>query len=484
MASANDLYDVYDGVLRTCSDFSADLVIPGDLGITSIDRDVFRNWTMDSKKKITSVTIPEGVTSIAGFHGMRSLVTVKLPSTLKVIEDYCFNTDESLTTINLPEGLERIGVQAFSDCLALQDFTFPSTLKVIDHSAFSMCESLTTVALPASLEKLGNQAFQRCVSLTSFTMHDGFPWLNHAVSECPKLESLTLSPTLTDVDIGGCPAMKTLTIPADMKAEQLHIHDMNGLASLTLPGGSQFQINDCENLTDVTVMNGMESLGLIKECPKLATVTIPPSITWIGDDNFEGCPSDFTIIGKKGSYAEQFAKQTGHPFKPLQISLNKATVTVADATYTGKAIKPTVTVMLDGDKLVQGTDYTVSCASKAVGKGTVTIKGKGLYIDSVKKAFKINPKPVKGLALKAGKKSLTATWKKVSGVTGYQLQYGLKKNFKGAKTTTIKGAAKLKKAVTKLKGGKTYYVRVRAYKKVSGKTYYSDWSGRISVKTK
>ena len=65
--------------------------------------------------------------------------------------------------------------------------------------------------------------------------------------------------------------------------------------------------------------------------------------------------------------------------------------------------------------------------------------------------------------------------------TGYKIQYGLKKNFKGAKTVTNKSATVTLK---KLKAKKTYYIRVRAYKKISGKTYYGKWSSRKSVKIK
>ena len=82
--------------------------------------------------------------------------------------------------------------------------------------------------------------------------------------------------------------------------------------------------------------------------------------------------------------------------------------------------------------------------------------------------------------LKKGKKSFTATWSKANGVDGYQVQYGLKKNFKKAKTKYTTGT---KLTVKKLKSKKTYYVRIRAYKKINGKNYYSSWSTK-KVKVK
>ena len=78
---------------------------------------------------------------------------------------------------------------------------------------------------------------------------------------------------------------------------------------------------------------------------------------------------------------------------------------------------------------------------------------------------------------KAGK--LTINFKKVKGCK-YEIQYSLKKNFKKAKKINLSGTSKTIKG---LKKSKTYYVRVRAYKTVSGKKYYSSWaSKKIKIK--
>ena len=86
--------------------------------------------------------------------------------------------------------------------------------------------------------------------------------------------------------------------------------------------------------------------------------------------------------------------------------------------------------------------------------------------------------------VKSKKKSLTVTWKKVRGVTGYKIQYSLKKNFKKAKSKTIKKASTTSLTIKKLKSKKKYYVRIRTYKKISGKTYQSNWSKSKVKRTK
>ena len=167
------------------------------------------------------------------------------------------------------------------------------------------------------------------------------------------------------------------------------------------------------------------------------------------------------------------------------IDIGQAVVGVKAQVYTGKALKPAVKVKLNGITLEKGADYTVSYKNnKAVGKATAIVKGKGDYAGLAKATFKIKPKAVKGLALKAESGKLTVTWKKVAGVTGYQVQYGLKKDFKDAKTVTVKKDKTVRTALKSLKAGKTYYVRIRAYKTVKKMKYLSEWSNAVKGKTK
>ena len=88
---------------------------------------------------------------------------------------------------------------------------------------------------------------------------------------------------------------------------------------------------------------------------------------------------------------------------------------------------------------------------------------------------------VKLLKVKAAKKKFTATWKSADDVDGYQIQYSLKKNMKSSKKKTVKGSAKTKLTVKKLKSKKTYYVRIRAYKVINGTKFYSKWSAKKKV---
>ena len=79
---------------------------------------------------------------------------------------------------------------------------------------------------------------------------------------------------------------------------------------------------------------------------------------------------------------------------------------------------------------------------------------------------------------------MTASWEKASGVSGYEIEYAGKKDFSDARSVTVKKAGTVRKAVKDLMSKKTYYMRIRCYKTVKGKAYYSAWSDRKSVKTR
>lgn len=81
------------------------------------------------------------------------------------------------------------------------------------------------------------------------------------------------------------------------------------------------------------------------------------------------------------------------------------------------------------------------------------------------------------------KHQITAKWKKVSACSGYQVQYSTSSKFKKATTKTVSGASKTS-CTGKFKKGKKYYIRVRSYKTVDGKKYYSAWSSVKSIKCK
>ena len=135
--------------------------------------------------------------------------------------------------------------------------------------------------------------------------------------------------------------------------------------------------------------------------------------------------------------------------------------------------------------LNKGTDYTVIYEdNKKVGTATVIFTGTGNFKGFHVENFTIRPKSTILRKLIKGKKQFSVVWKKqTTQMSGYQIQYATNKKFKSSKKVTSKKST-TRKTIKKLKSKKTYYVRVRTYKKIYGTNYYSKWSNTMKIKTK
>mgnify|MGYP004458834687 CR=1 FL=1 len=147
---------------------------------------------------------------------------------------------------------------------------------------------------------------------------------------------------------------------------------------------------------------------------------------------------------------------------------------ISNQTYSGKAKTPDVKIKDGSYTLKKGTDYTLSYKdNKKIGKATVTITGKGKYSGTKTVTFKIIPKKTT-LTVKKTDEKYTFSWGKVSGVDKYQIYYSTDgKNY--TKLANI-SSKKTSYSTTKLDESKTYSFKIRSYKKVDGKTYYSKFS--------
>lgn len=163
------------------------------------------------------------------------------------------------------------------------------------------------------------------------------------------------------------------------------------------------------------------------------------------------------------------------------------TLSATKYNYDGKAKKPAVTVKNSKGNKISASNYTVSYSNnKNPGTASVKITFKGNYSGTISKTFKIAVKGTAISTLTKKSKGFTVKWKKqTTGTTGYQIQYSTDKNFKkSCKTITVSKNKTTSKTVSKLKAKKKYYVRIRTYKTISGKKYYSSWSSAKSVTTK
>ena len=265
---------------------------------------------------------------------------------------------------------------------------------------------------------------------------------------------------------------------------------ITGIGNYTGKASASFTITGKSIKT--AVISGVNSSYVYTGTAKTPAVTVKDGTKTLkkGTDytvsyknNIKAGTATITIKGE-GNYSNTVTKT----FKIIAKAISKAKLSGIKTSYkyTGKNQTPSVTLKDGKTTLKKGTDYTVTYKSnKAIGKATITIKGKGNYSGAVTKTFQIVPKTVTIKSASSPKtKQLKATWKTDSSVTGYQIAYATNKNFKSAKTTLVTKKATSSKTISDLTKGKTYYVKVRAYKTVNGKKVYGAYSSVKTVKVK
>ena len=181
-----------------------------------------------------------------------------------------------------------------------------------------------------------------------------------------------------------------------------------------------------------------------------------------------------TYIGRFTAKIEAYRPRISNIF-----CMDEKLADTGETTYTGKSFRPAVEVMdEEGRTMEQGVDYTLKYRkNRKCGQAVVTATAAGIYAPgSISWRFVIRPAKAKINRLVSGKGRLAVKVKsqKASGITGYQIKYRVKGTKKWHKKT-IK-SAKNKLVLKKLKKGKRYQIKVRAYVKIKGKKVYGAFS--------
>ncbi|MDO4394251.1 MAG: hypothetical protein Q4C80_07565 [Bacillota bacterium] len=172
----------------------------------------------------------------------------------------------------------------------------------------------------------------------------------------------------------------------------------------------------------------------------------------------------------------------------IHISKAKITLSYTTCIYDGKAKKPAVTVKYKNKTLRKGKDYTVGYSNNVhVGGAEVIIAGMGKYSGASSKRFTIIPKNTPGIfkvcaQIEIDGRQLLVRWNpQTKETTGYQVQVY---NTKSKRTTGYAIEPNTEdNTIIKAQKKTKYKVRLRTYKLVDGKYYFSAWKKWVQVKT-
>lgn len=154
-------------------------------------------------KGITSITIPETVTTIAGAAFWESsLSEITIPTSVTTIGESAFE-NTNLTEIVIPESVISLGDDVLSLCASLESVTLNNNPTAIPARMVSGCTSLAGMTIPATVTKIGEFAFSECAALEDISLPSGVTEIGRfAFAYTPELKLLPLPETVTSVGHG------------------------------------------------------------------------------------------------------------------------------------------------------------------------------------------------------------------------------------------------------------------------------------------
>ena len=217
--SDSNSFVIRNGVLTEYNGPGGDAAVPD--GVKYIG--MIGKYPFKDREDLTSITLPEGVERIEtyAFCGCKSLKRVILPKTLQEIGR--FQDCTSLEEIVLPDGLRSIPAHTFQRCSRLKEISVPGKVEWIGGQAFASCINLRSVTLPESIQEIGDDAFLGCISLERADLPHGLRKIgDRAFASCEKLKEAALPASLEEGSIGifAFPAGCRLSAPSGSYAEQ------------------------------------------------------------------------------------------------------------------------------------------------------------------------------------------------------------------------------------------------------------------------
>lgn len=258
---------------------------------------------------LTSITIPSSVTSIgnaafSGCSGLKEVHISDIAAWCKISFNYAeanplsyahnlYLNDTLITKLIIPDNATGINGLAFYGCSGLTDIIIPNSVTSIGNWAFWGCSGLTNITIPSSVENIGVGTFSECANLKSVIFAENSQCSSirsQAFEKCPRLTSITIPDSVTSIDWGifyGCSGLTDITLPftgasAD-DTKNTHFGYVFGAPNYS--ENSKYIPEGLKNVVISTTIGDYAFYGY----SKLTSITIPSSVTSIGNNAFYDC---------------------------------------------------------------------------------------------------------------------------------------------------------------------------------------------------
>ena len=263
------------------------------------------NYLINVRQNVAgSYTIKEGTTCIAGsaFYRCMELTEVILPDSMTSIGALAFQTCTGLTGMVIPDSVTSIGIYAFSGCSGLTSITIPDSVTSIGSSAFHNCSGLTSVNIPDSVTSIESELFLNCSALKTVTIGNGVTSIgDKAFGGCGELTNIVLPDSIINIGYGAFMTTGYYLDKQNWENGALYLGKCLIKAEMELIGTYSIKdgticiaagaFQNCDDLKGVTIPNSVTNIGnhAFFVCSGLTSITIPDSVTSIGANAFSGC---------------------------------------------------------------------------------------------------------------------------------------------------------------------------------------------------
>lgn len=290
----------------------------------------------DIPKSITKLICSDSITTLLTrtFNRLTNLLELRLPAGLKELPVNCITDCSSITDIQYPIDLTRIGGYAFSGSRVPSALmTLPPTVKSIGHGIFENAINLSTLIIPSTLQdtKLTNPFAPGCESLKELIVEKGSSYVNFTSGPLYMNTAITkvyLPDTITYFNYSRHRRGVPIDTAFDECPELSEIHLPQGLTNMnreTYSGSKTYELFEgATTLKEIQLPSGLVQINqyAFKNCTSLASIKLPTTLTAILQQAFWGCSSmtSFEMPASLTSFGENMLLNT-----PIQeLSVNQA----------------------------------------------------------------------------------------------------------------------------------------------------------------